>query len=509
MARQQGWLALILALAIAAAALLIQFPLQLGLDLRGGSQLSLQVMPAGDITRVQAEQLEAVKEVLDRRINGLGVAESTLQTVGDDQLVLQLPGEQDPSRAARVLGTTALLEFRAQKPGTEEEMRSLLALKRQAQAVLARRRRQPTQTAEQPSSAQPAGAGAESATESGLGDEALGRALRQLGVDVPPGTGETRQLELLLDAVNTRIVTLYEPAALTGKELVSAGRQQQQTGTGWDVTLNFTREGGDGFARLTQSIAGSGRLLGIVLDGRSISEASVGPEFQAAGITGGAASITGNFTAEEARDLEVQLRGGSLPLPVKVIEVRTVGPSLGAENVRTSLQAALMGLVLVAVFMVLVYRLAGVVAVLALALYALFNLAVYALIPVTLTLPGIAGFILSLGMAVDANVLIFERIKEELREGNTLIRSIDAGFTQALSSILDGQITTLISCLALFILGTGLVKGFAVTLGIGVLLSLFSALTCTRVLLRLLMSYPALRRPTNFIARAELPAAAS
>ncbi|MEO1001637.1 MAG: protein translocase subunit SecD [Cyanobacteria bacterium J06638_7] len=497
MARQQGWLALILALAIAAAALLIQFPLQLGLDLRGGSQLSLQVLPAGTITRVEREQLEAVKEVLDRRINGLGVAESTLQTVGDDQLVLQLPGEQDPSRAARVLGTTALLEFRAQRPGTEEEMRSLLALKRQAQAVLASRRAR----GETPAASEPAG--------EPLAAAELAEALGAMGVELPPGSSETRQLELLLDAVNTRIVALYEPAAFTGRELVGAGRQQQQNSSGWDVTLNFTREGGDQFARLTQALAGSGRLLGIVLDGRSISEASVGQEFQAAGITGGAASITGNFSAEEARELEVQLRGGSLPLPVEVIEVRSIGPSLGAENVRTSLLAALVGLALVALFMVLAYRLAGVVAVLALSLYALFNLAVYALIPVTLTLPGIAGFILSLGMAVDANVLIFERIKDELRDGNTLIRSIDAGFSQAISSIVDGQVTTLISCLALFALGTGFVKGFAVTLGIGVLLSLFSALVCTRVLLRLLMSYPSLRRPANFISRAQLPAAAS
>ncbi|MCP9887116.1 protein translocase subunit SecD [Cyanobium sp. ATX 6A2] len=497
MARQQGWLALILALAIAAAALLIQFPLQLGLDLRGGSQLSLQVLPAGSITRVEREQLEAVKEVLDRRINGLGVAESTLQTVGDDQLVLQLPGEQDPSRAARVLGTTALLEFRSQTPGTEEEMRGLLALKRQAQSVLASRR---ARTEQPPADTDPGAS---------LAPDDLAQALQSLGVEVPPGSSEVRQLELLLDAVNTRIVDLYDPAELTGRELVGAGRQQQQTGSGWDVTLNFTREGGDSFARLTQSLAGSGRLLGIVLDGRSISEASVGPEFQAAGITGGAASITGNFTAEEARELEVQLRGGSLPLPVEVIEVRSVGPSLGAENVRTSLIAALAGLALVAVFMVVIYRLAGVVAVMALSLYALFNLAVYALIPVTLTLPGVAGFILSLGMAVDANVLIFERLKDELREGNTLIRSIDAGFSQAVSSIVDGQVTTLISCFALFALGTGFVKGFAVTLGIGVLLSLFSALVCTRVLLRLLMSYPSLRRPSNFIPRAQLPTAAS
>jgi len=492
MARQQGWFALILALAIAAGVLLVQFPLQLGLDLRGGSQLTLQVQPAGSITRVEREQLEAVKEVLDRRINGLGVAESTLQTVGTDQLLLQLPGEQDPSRAARVLGTTALLEFRAQKPGTEQQMRGLLALKRQAQAVLASKQARTAAPSDQP----PAPS---------FKAEDLARSLRELGVTVPAGADEVEQLRLLLETVNRRIVDLYEPAALTGKDLTTAGRQQQQSGSGWEVTLSFTRPGGEAFARLTQSIAGTPRLLGIVLDGRSISEASVGPEFRAAGITGGSASITGNFTAEESRELEVQLRGGSLPLPVEVLEVRTVGPSLGAENVRTSLVAALSGLALVAVFMVLTYRLAGVVAVLALSLYALFNLAVYALIPVTLTLPGIAGFILSLGMAVDANVLIFERIKEELRDGNTLIRSIDTGFSLAFSSILDGQLTTLISCVALFILGTGFVKGFAVTLGIGVLLSLFSALTCTRTLLRLLMSYPGLRRPAYFLSRAELP----
>jgi len=479
MARQQGWFALILALAIAAGALLFSWntpetPLgqRLGLDLRGGSQLTLQVLPAGAIKTVQKEQLDAVKEVLDRRINGLGVAESTLQTVGEDQLVLQLPGEQDPSRAAKVLGTTALLEFRAQKPGTEQRMQELLNLKRQATALLIR-----------------------------LNGPAKEAAESQQDVPTTPDTkqADRDQLEADLQRINVDIVAQFEPAGLSGKDLVTAGRQQQQTGTGWDVTLGFTKDGGDKFASLTQSIAGTGRLLGIVLDGRSISEASVGPEFKAAGITGGSASITGNFTAEQARDLEVQLRGGSLPLPVKILEVRTVGPSLGAENIRTSLVAALTGLLLVAVFMVIVYRLAGLVAVVALSLYGLFNLAVYALIPVTLSLPGIAGFILSLGMAVDANVLIFERIKEELRSGNTLIRSIDTGFALAFSSILDGQVTTLISCVALFALGTGLVKGFAVTLGIGVLLSLFSSLTCTRTLLRVLMSYPGLRRINYFI----------
>ncbi|MCP9836933.1 protein translocase subunit SecD [Cyanobium sp. N.Huapi 1H5] len=498
MGRQQGWFALILALTIASGALLANYGLQLGLDLRGGSQLTLQVMPAGAITRVDTEQLEAVKDVLERRINGLGVAESTLQAVGSDQLVLQLPGEQDPSQAARVLGSTALLEFRAQKPGTEQEMQGLLGLKRQAESVL--RSKRPPIALDDPTATPPP-------PPSSLSAEDLAKALTSLGIKVPAGASEVDQLELLLRETNRRILALYGPPLITGKDLTSAGRQQQATGTGWEVTLGFNREGGEKFAALTQSIAGTNRVLGIVLDGRSISEASVGEQFKVAGITGGSASITGNFSAEEARDLEVQLRGGSLPLPVKIVEVRTVGPSLGAENIRSSLVAGLSGLALVAVFMAVVYRLPGMVAVVALSLYALFNLAIYALIPVTLTLPGIAGFILSVGMAVDANVLIFERIKEELRAGNTLIRSIDTGFSLALSSIIDGHVTGLISCAALFFLGTGLVKGFAVTLAIGLVLSLFTALTCTRTLLRLLMSYPALRRPTYFLPARQLPPA--
>ena len=359
MGRQQGWFALILALTIASAALLASYGLQLGLDLRGGSQLTLQVMPAGAITRVDSEQLEAVKDVLERRINGLGVAESTLQAVGSDQLVLQLPGEQDPSQAARVLGSTALLEFRAQKPGTEKEMQGLLGLKRQAESVL--RAKRPPTVSDDPSAPRPPEPPA-------LSSQDLSKALTSLGIQVPAGSSEVDQIELLLKETNRRILSLFGPPLITGKDLTSAGRQQQATGTCWDVTLGFNREGGEKFASLTQSIAGTGRVLGIVLDGRSISEASVGEQFKVAGITGGSASITGNFSAEEASDLEVQLRGGSLPLPVKIVEVRTVGPSLGAENIRSSLVAGLSGLVLVAVFMVSVYRLPGIVAVVALSL---------------------------------------------------------------------------------------------------------------------------------------------
>ena len=488
MARQQGWFALVLALGIASAALLLTTPLQLGLDLRGGSQITVEVQPAGEITRVGSEQLEAVKVVLDRRVNGLGVAESTLQTFGENQLVLQLPGEQDPTRAARVLGDTALMEFRSISEGAETEFRRLRSLRSQAKAVLTLREQQKR--------------AGEALAE--LDDNQLEEARQSLGVTETAGS-DNDQLNLLVGKVDEKLLTLLTPTVLTGQDLVSAGRQPLQNNpSNWEVTLNFNADGAEAFAALTKSIAGTDRLLAIVLDGEIISAASVGPQFETAGITGGAATISGNFSAEAARELEVKLRGGSLPLPVEVLEVRTIGPTLGAENIRRSLMAALSGLALVAVFMVLLYRLPGGVAVIALSLYALFNLAVYCLIPVTLTLPGIAGFILSIGMAVDANVLIFERIKDELRRGNTLIRSIDTGFSQAFTSIVDGHLTTLISCSALFFLGTGFIKGFAATLGIGVVLSLFTALTCTRTLLRFLMGYAGLRRPANFLPLRQL-----
>lgn len=491
MARQQGWFALLLALVISAFLLCINLPFQLGLDLQGGSQLTLEVQPINISEKVNSEQLEAVQLVLDRRVNGLGVAESSLRTVGSDQLILELPGEQEPSRAARVLGKTALLEFRAQRAGTRIEMQRLQRLRSQLRGIVSYKENFKSNNSE--------------STDLPNIQKQLQDLGASLGVGQIASSNEDEQIELIRGKINNEIVNLFEPSLLTGSDLVSAGRRQEQNLSSWEVTLAFNKDGGDKFARLTKSIAGSDRLLGIVLDGESISEASVGEQFKTVGISGGSATISGNFNAESARELEVQLRGGSLPLPVKIIQVRTIGPSLGAENIRKSLFAALFGLFLVAIFMIIFYRIAGVVAILALSFYSLFNIAVYALIPVTLTLPGIAGFILSIGMAVDANVLIFERVKDELRRGNTLIRSIETGFSQAFSSIIDGHITTLISCLSLFYLGTGFVKGFAATLGLGVFMSLFTALTCTRVLLRFLMSYKTLRKPTNFLPLQQLP----
>jgi len=491
MARQQGWFALLLALVISAFLLCINLPFQLGLDLQGGSQLTLEVQPSNISEKVNSEQLEAVQLVLDRRVNGLGVAESSLRTVGSDQLILELPGEQEPSRAARVLGKTALLEFRAQRAGTRIEMQRLQRLRSQLRGIVSYKKNLKSNNSEP--------------TDLPNVQKQLQDLGASLGVGQIASSNEDEQIELIRGKINNEIVNLFEPSLLTGSDLVSAGRRQEQNLSSWEVTLAFNKDGGDKFARLTKSIAGSDRLLGIILDGESISEASVGEQFKTVGISGGSATISGNFNAESARELEVQLRGGSLPLPVKIIQVRTIGPSLGAENIRKSLFAALFGLFLVAIFMIIFYRIAGVVAILALSFYSLFNIAVYALIPVTLTLPGIAGFILSIGMAVDANVLIFERVKDELRRGNTLIRSIETGFSQAFSSIIDGHITTLISCLSLFYLGTGFVKGFAATLGLGVFMSLFTALTCTRVLLRFLMSYKTLRKPTNFLPLQQLP----
>ncbi|WP_269623128.1 protein translocase subunit SecD [Prochlorococcus marinus] len=490
MARQQGWFALLLALVISAFLLCIKLPFQLGLDLRGGSQLTLEVQSLQPSTPVTSDQLEAVQTVLDRRVNGLGVSESSLQTIGTNQLVLELPGEQEPSKAARILGKTALLEFRAQKPGTKEAMQRLQRFRNQVKNISLLYEKNKNEKLD--------------LSDKSFQSKQITDLRKALNIK-SDSLIDQRQLDEIKKKIDDEIVMLFEPSFLTGSDLISAGRRQEQNLSSWEVTLSFNQDGGDKFAKLTKSIAGSDRLLGIILDGESISEASVGEQFKVAGITGGSATISGNFNADSARELEVQLRGGSLPLPVKIIQVRTIGPTLGAENIRRSLIASLSGLFLVAIFMLVFYRLAGFVAIIALSFYSLFNIAVYALLPVTLTLPGIAGFILSIGMAVDANVLIFERVKDELRRGNTLIRSIETGFSQAFSSIIDGHFTTLISCLSLFYLGTGFVKGFAATLGIGVFISLFTALSCTRVLLKFFMSYKSLRRATNFIPSNQLP----
>ncbi len=482
MKRRQGWLFFIIFLLTFSIYLLINFPLQLGLDLKGGSQLTLQLIKDDGI--ISNEELEAVNAVLDKRVNNLGVAESNLQTLGRDQLILELPGEQNPLSASRILGKTALLEFRTQKENTSSQLKNLQLQRFQINDLI-----------DQFTSV-------DKRNDDKL--EIIKNNFNALQNDINYSSSKKDLFDKLIDTkkyISNNIATLFNKTDLSGKDLINAGRRQEQTNNNWEVLLSFSNEGGDKFAEITKSIAGTDQLLSIVLDGESISEASVGSQFINTGITGGSATISGNFSAENARELEVQLKGGSLPLPIEIVETNTIGPLLGSKNIMKSLYAAIFGLIFVGVFMIFNYRILGLVSVFSLIFYGFFNLALYSLIPVTLTLPGIAGLILSIGMAVDANVLIFERIREELINGNTLIRSIDSGFQRANSSIIDGHITTFVSCLVLFILGTNFVKGFAATLGIGVLISLFTSLNCSKTFLRFLTTYQSLRQKSLYLNR--------
>lgn len=447
--QKQRWLIfLIILLAIASGVVLASLPLQLGLDLRGGAQLTMEVQQPKESRAIKSDDLVAVKTVIENRVNALGVSEALVQTVGQNKILVQLPGVTDPTQAERILGGTAQLEFRQQKSGTEGEFQSEYSIKRQLDTQL--------------------------------------EFLRKQGSS-PEVIQKNEELRKSLDKSNQALLNLFESVGLTGKNLEDARPAPTQAGNAWEVAIRFNAEGGKKFAELTKNLAGTGRSLGIFLDNNLISAPSVGVEFANTGITGGAAVITGNFTIETANDLAVQLRGGSLPFPVKVVENRTVGATLGQDSIRRSIVAGVVGLILVLIFMGIYYRLPGLIADVSLLIYTLLSLAAFALVGVTLSLPGIAGFILSIGMAVDANVLIFERTREEIRAGNTLYRSVESGFYRAFSSILDSNVTTLIACGALFWLGSGLVKGFALTLALGVMVSMFTALTCSRTLLLLVV----------------------
>jgi preprotein translocase subunit SecD len=455
MQKQNWWLLLILALVVASIVILIKLPLQLGLDLRGGTQLTVQVKPTQQVKTIEPNDLKAVQTVIENRVNALGVSEALVQTVDTkNQVIVQLPGVTDPKEAERILNVQAQLEFRQQKQGKEGEFRAEYGVFQQNKAELEVLRKQ----------------------------------------NDPKNAPRIAELEQSLQKSKAAILDLFESVGLTGKNLQNAGISSTQ-GTNWEVTIAFDGEGGNKFAELTKAIAGTGRTIGIFLDNELISAPVVDVQFAQTGITGGKAVITGNFTAESANDLAIQLRGGSLPFPVKVEEIRTVGATLGQDSIRRSIYAGIVGLILVLIFMAVYYRLPGIIADVSLIIYTILSLGAFALVGITLTLPGIAGFILSIGMAVDANVLIFERTREELRAGKSLFRSVETGFYRAFSSILDGNVTTLIACAALFWLGSGLVKGFALTLAIGVAISMFTALTCSRTLLMLtVLNVPSVRQ---------------
>jgi preprotein translocase subunit SecD len=294
--------------------------------------------------------------------------------------------------------------------------------------------------------------------------------------------GETPFLEFRLENSNIKITsttTLEEafvPTALTGRFLKKATVQFEQMTYEPTVLLQFNEEGAKIFSQITKDNVG--KQLAIFLDGAPISVPVIKEE-----IPNGSAQITGKFTAKEAQTLVRRLNSGALPLPINLVSQENIGPTLGERVLMNGIKAGLYGIILVALFLVIYYRLPGLIAVLALIIYASLSLAVFKLIPVTLTAAGIAGFILSIGMAVDANILIFERMKEERRQGKTLLVAIGEGFSRAWLSIRDSNVSSLITSAILFWLGTSMVKGFALTLGIGVLISMFSAITISRTFL--------------------------
>ncbi|GAB7065082.1 protein translocase subunit SecD [Streptomyces mexicanus] len=430
----------LLALTVIAASLYIAVtvPVRLGLDLRGGTQLVLETRstPTAD---ADGSATDRTLEVLRRRIDALGVAEPTLVRSGDHRIIVELPGVQDPARAADVLGRTAQLTFHP---------------------VL------------------------------GTADGTIARAQ-------PQGPGE----RVLPDDAGTPL--RLGAATLTGEHVKeAAARFDGQNGAGWHVTVGFQGAGRDGWARLTGEAAcrppgDPARRVAIVLDDKIISSPQVAPSIACGtGIRDGATEITGSFGPEEARELSLLINGGALPVPVETVEQRTVGPTLGAQAITAGAWAAVIGTTLTALFIIVVYRLMGVLATVALVCYGLVSYAALALLGATLTLPGLAGFVLAIGMAVDANVLVFERAREEYASrGRPSARSaLAAGFRNALGAIADSNVTTLIAAALLFFLASGPVRGFGVTLGIGVLASMFSALVITRVLAESVAGRPGVRR---------------
>lgn len=398
-------------------------PAKLGLDLRGGTQIVLQAKDSPTV-KVSKDVTDRTLEVLRRRVDQLGVSEPALTRSGNNRIIIELPGVSDPKQALSVIGRTAQLSFHP---------------------VLG------TGPAPQPS-----------------GGPATPRTL-------PDESGQPVQIG---------------PTALTGNDVSSASATlDTQSGGGWQVSVDF-RGGGGRWATLTGAAACNPpgdpkRRVAILLDNKVISSPQVAPEVQCrVGIAGGATTITGQFSEKEAKDLGLLIRAGALPVPVEVIEQRTVGPTLGADAIRASVAAAIIGATLTILFIASVYRFAGLLAALALLGYGLISYAALLALGATLTLPGIAGFVLAIGMAVDANVLVFERAREEYgASSGSLRRAVTRGFRNALSAIVDSNVTTVLAAMLLFFLASGPVRGFGITLTVGVLASMFTSLVLTRVLL--------------------------
>lgn len=395
-------------------------PFRLGLDLSGGSHLVYKA----DVSLVDpsevGDSMEALRDVIERRVNLFGVSEPIVQVQGgslisggEEKLIVDLPGITDVDQAITMIGQTPLLEFKTEK-----------------------------------------------------------------SADAPQEITVGEDGELNLDLSDQFVST-----PLTGRYLEKAILEFNPNTREPMVSLQFDEEGARLFAEITK--ANVGKMVAIYLDGSPISIPVVREE-----ITAGQAVISGNFTPVEARQLVGRLNSGALPVPITLLSKQTIGATLGESAINSGVKAAVVGFLLVAIFLVLWYRLPGLLAVFSLSIFVVTMLALFKLLPVTLTAAGIAGFIISMGIAVDANVLIFERVKEELRAGRTVVDAVSAGFSRAWFSIRDSNISVLLGATILFWFGTSLIKGFALTLGMGVLVSLFSAIGISRVFLRAIILLP-------------------
>lgn len=411
------------------------YPFKLGLDLAGGAHLVYEADTSGVDASEVPELMSVLRDVIERRINVFGVSEPVVYVESSsfvakekkDRLVVELPGVTDVAAAVAEIGRTPLLEFKLIDEQALSAMESIEAIENTASGSVA--------------------VGNVNVNGEGFGDN----------------------------------INPYKDTGLTGRYLESAslqfaGGQTGQLANEPTVAIKFNSEGADLFAEITK--ANVGKQLAIFLDGEMLSA----PRINEA-IVGGTAVISGSFTPESARELAENLNFGALPVPIELSSTQTIDATLGKGVVSDSMQAGIVGFALISLFMILWYRVAGLVASIALIFYTSLSLVIFMMVPVTLTAAGLAGLVLSLGMAVDANVLIFERMKEEYRNGKTSREAAREGFRRAWTAIWDSNVTGLISAAILFWFGTSLIKGFALVLGIGIVISMLSAITFTRTLL--------------------------
>jgi preprotein translocase subunit SecD len=417
----------------------VQKTIRLGLDLQGGARLLLQLYPTASVPQITSQVQAQTREVIDRRINGLGVAEPSISNVGTDRILVELPAVKDPDQAEKVLKQVAVLEYKIVPFDVMQK--------------------------------------ADAATA----------ALLEPNLD--PKQKAAAELYVSKTAYDDSGKVVYSGAELKAAQ---AGYDQ-----GGKPDILFQTKDPAKFGKLTS--ANIQKPLGIFLDHRYLSAPIINSPIYDSG------QITGTFTQEATITLANELNAGALPVSVKIIEKESIGPTLGKIDLVQSMRAAALGLGLVLIFMVGVYRLPGLLADLALAIYVLVMMAILALSHATLTLPGIAGFVLSIGMAVDANVLIFERIKEELWNGKTMRAAVRVGFQRAFSAVFDSHFTTIVGAGVLYMLGTGTVKGFAFTLFWGTVVSLVTAVFVTRFFVDVLVDNDILTTPELYgVKRADL-----